>query len=359
MVRLGAVPYKRGSRPSWATVNGDVKPGMTWADTSDGRGRVCENSHMSGERELQAALRDGPFHVALRTAVEARGLTLDRLRHRLRERGLRIGTTSLSYWQQGLRRPERPESLRAVRALEQILALPPRSLTDLLGPPRPRGRGGGRGMGAPPGAVGYATILDAAPDLSALLRELDWVADDRRLHIAAMYETVRIGADRSIIRRETLQVLRAHEDSADRHITIYQCDPGCDVERIRIRALEDCRLGRVRCHGPSRLVAAELLFDRELRAGDTQVIRYDLVDSNGIESTRYERGFRFPAGQYTLRVCFAPLTLPVRIHGYTRRGPAADEHERRELTLNAYRSVHQMAESLRPGLVGIRWDWPS
>ncbi|XVQ83159.1 hypothetical protein ACQP2K_30595 [Microbispora siamensis] len=98
---------------------------------------------MSSGRDLRAALRDGPFHVALRAAVEARGLTLeDRLRHRLEERGLRVGTTSLSYWQQGLRRPERAESLRAVRALEEILALPPRSLTDLLGPPMPRGRGG-------------------------------------------------------------------------------------------------------------------------------------------------------------------------------------------------------------------------
>ncbi|MFC0864790.1 hypothetical protein ACFHYQ_21080 [Sphaerimonospora cavernae] len=310
---------------------------------------------MSSERELQAALRDGPFHVAFRAAVESRGLTLDRLRHRLRERGLRVGTTSLSYWQQGLRRPERAESLRAVRALEEILTLPPRSLTDLLGPPRPRGRG----TGLPPGAVGYATILDAAPDLSALLRELDWTADDRRLHIAAMYETVRIGADRSIIRRETLQVLRAHEDAADRHITIYRGDTGCDVDRVRIRALEDCRLGRIRRHGPSGLVAAELLFDRELRTGDTQVVRYDLIDPSGMAGTEYERGFRFPAGQYTLRVCFDPVALPVRIHGYTRRGPAAGENDRRELTLNAHHAVHLMAESIRPGLVGIRWDWPS
>ncbi|MFC7645238.1 hypothetical protein ACFQX6_34800 [Streptosporangium lutulentum] len=247
---------------------------------------------MSDDQELQIALGEGPFHAALRVAVEARGLTLSRLRQRLEERGLRVGMTSLSYWQQGLRRPERPESLRAVRALEEILALPPRSLMALLGPPRPRGRG----VGEPPqSAPPHPAIMESSQTLSALLRDLDGVADDRRLHIAGMYETVQTGQDRSIVRRETLQVVRAHEDAVDRYIMIYWGDLGCDVERVRIRALEDCRVGRVRRDGPTALVVAELLFDRELKTGDTQVIRYELADPSGVETVKYERIFRFPA----------------------------------------------------------------
>ncbi|MFF5211730.1 hypothetical protein [Streptosporangium sp. NPDC000396] len=311
---------------------------------------------MSVDRELRDALSEGPFHTALRAAVEARGLTLDRLRRRLEERGLRVGMTSLSYWQQGLRRPERPESLRAVRALEEILTLPPRSLMGLLGPPRPRGRG--QNGGSRPGTVPPPSIAGSARALSALLHDLDGVTDDRRLHMAGMYETLQIGADRSTTRRETLQVVRAQEDAADRYIMVYRGDLGCDVERVRIRALEDCRVGRVRRDGPTALVVAELLFDRALQVGDTQVIRYELADPSGVETTKYERGFRFPAGQYMLRVSFDPAALPLRVHRFARHDNATGEHDRGELTLNAHHAVHLVAGSLQPGLVGIRWDWP-
>ncbi|MDP9862988.1 MULTISPECIES: hypothetical protein [Streptosporangium] len=310
---------------------------------------------MSDDRELRVALSEGPFHVALRAAVEARGLTLDRLRQRLEERGLRVGMTSLSYWQQGLRRPERPESLRAVRALEEILILPPRSLMGLLGPPRPRGRGQSAGPAA--GAGPYPSAVGPARALSTLLHELDGVADDRRLHIAGMYESLQIGADRSTTRRETLQVVQAHEDAADRYIMVYRGDIGCDVERVRIRALEDCRVGRVRRDGPTALVVAELLFDRALRTGDTQVMRYELADPSGVEATEYERGFRFPAGQYVLRVSFAPEALPVSVRRFARHESAAGEHDQGELALNAHHAVHLVTGSLQPGLVGIRWKW--
>ena len=82
--------------------------------------------------ELDSALRGGPFHVALRAAIAARGLPLQRVQHHLSRHGVKVGVTSLSYWQQGARRPQRPESLRAVRALEEILQLPEESLIRLL-----------------------------------------------------------------------------------------------------------------------------------------------------------------------------------------------------------------------------------
>lgn len=95
--------------------------------------------------ELETALRGGPFHVALRAAIAARGLPLQRVQHHLSRYGVKVGVTSLSYWQQGARRPQRPESLRAVRALEEILQLPDESLIRLLAkadersdPQRPR-----------------------------------------------------------------------------------------------------------------------------------------------------------------------------------------------------------------------------
>lgn len=86
----------------------------------------------TGAPALETALRAGPFHVALRAAITARGLPLHRVQHHLTRHGVTVGVTSLSYWQQGARRPQRTESLRAVRALEEILDLPDESLIRLL-----------------------------------------------------------------------------------------------------------------------------------------------------------------------------------------------------------------------------------
>src|SRR4029078_11236752 len=84
------------------------------------------------EAELDTALRGGPFHVALRAAIAARGLPLQRVQHHLSRYGVRVGVTSRSYGQRRPGRPNRPESLRAVRALEEILHLPDESLIRLL-----------------------------------------------------------------------------------------------------------------------------------------------------------------------------------------------------------------------------------
>ncbi|MGI5242040.1 hypothetical protein [Dactylosporangium sp. CA-139066] len=57
--------------------------------------------------ELARVLRDGPFATAFAVAVERSGLTLDRLRDRLAERGVAVSRTTLSYWRSGRSRPER------------------------------------------------------------------------------------------------------------------------------------------------------------------------------------------------------------------------------------------------------------
>lgn len=92
------------------------------------------------QAELDRLLSDGPFAVALRAAIRVRGLGLDRIRYRLRGRGTTVSLATLSHWQSGRCRPERPESLEALKSLEDILNVPDGSLSKLLGPPRVRTR---------------------------------------------------------------------------------------------------------------------------------------------------------------------------------------------------------------------------
>src|SRR5690242_15148249 len=99
----------------------------------------------------------GRFSPALRAAIQASGLSLNRIQYRLAERGLVVSSATLSYWQSGRRRPTRQESVLVVRTLEEVLRVPEGTLTGLLEPPGTRRRPGPR-----PGALVEALWRDPA-----------------------------------------------------------------------------------------------------------------------------------------------------------------------------------------------------
>src|SRR2546430_14372472 len=86
----------------------------------------------------------GRFSDALRAAIQASGLSLNRIQYRLRERGCGVSSATLSYWQSGRRRPTRHESVLVVSTLEEVLRVPTGTLTALLDPPGVRRRPGPR-----------------------------------------------------------------------------------------------------------------------------------------------------------------------------------------------------------------------
>ncbi|GES32650.1 hypothetical protein AB0G60_29215 [Streptomyces angustmyceticus] len=302
--------------------------------------------------ELAQLLRTGPFHLALRSALTERGLALTRVQHKLAQRGVTIGVTSLSYWQQGARRPQRPESLRAVRALEEVLDLPARSLHRLLVP-----EGGARPEAERPPARSYRSPAAPATTVRRLFDELDAPVDGG-LHTVGHHERVRIGPERRLLARESLHVVRAHRDGVDRFVAVHRGDAGCDPSRVRVRAAENCRLGRVRGNAEAGVVIAELLFDARLRAGDTHVFGYGFEDGSGGPSTEYQRGFGVAGGQYVLQVRFDEAALPVRCTRFAQVAAGAPRSGRQELPLSEHhRAVHLVEQGVRPGILGIAWDW--
>ncbi|GAB2738858.1 hypothetical protein [Streptomyces bullii] len=301
--------------------------------------------------ELDSVLRGGPFHVALRAAIAARGLPLQRVQHHLSRHGVKVGVTSLSYWQQGARRPQRPESLRAVRALEEILDLPEESLIRLLAESdehpaeqRPTGRS-------------YRSLVEASGVLERLLAELDCPLDGG-LHSLGHHERIRIGPRRELAGRESHHIVRAHRDGVDRFVAVHHGDPGAAPERMTVHALDNCRTGRTRWHHDTGVLVAELLFDTRLRAGDTFLFRYGVEDGTAGVSREYVRGFGPAGGQYVLQVRFDAGAVPVRCHRFTQHSAAAPRGGREELTLSGrHRSVHLVEPRVRSGYVGIGWDW--
>ncbi|MFI0217504.1 hypothetical protein [Streptomyces lydicus] len=310
---------------------------------------MAQNAPQSAE--LAQLLRTGPFHLALRSALTARGLALTRVQHKLAQRGITIGVTSLSYWQQGARRPQRPESLRAVRALEEVLDLPAYSLHRLLVPE------GGRPEAERPAARSYRSLVAPAGTLQRLFTELEIPADGG-LHTVGHHERVRIGPARRLAERESLQVVRAHRDGVDRYVAIHRGETGCDPSRVRVRAGENCRLGRVRGDAEAGVVVAELLFDTRLRAGETHVFGYAFEDGSGGPSAEYLRGFSFAGGQYVLQVRFDEAALPVRCRRFAQASAGAPRSAQQELTLSGlHHAVHLVEQGVRPGILGVGWDW--
>ncbi|MEU4654300.1 hypothetical protein AB0G32_10185 [Streptomyces sp. NPDC023723] len=294
--------------------------------------------------ELDSALRGGPFHLALRTAIAARGLPLQRVQHHLSRYGVKVGVTSLSYWQQGARRPQRPESLRAVRALEEILQLPTESLIRLL-------------TESDGHAAARRAEARASGVLDRLLAELDQPPDGG-LDTLGHHEQVRIGPRRELSGREEHHIVRARRDGVDRFVAVHQGDPGCAPERMSVHALENCRAGRVRRHHDKGVLVAELLFDTRLRTGDTFLFRYAVQDGTAESSHEYVRLFDTAGGQYALQVGFDPAALPAHCHRFTRPSPTGPRGGRYDLPLSdRHHSVHLVEPRVRPGVVGIGWDW--
>lgn len=291
------------------------------------------------------------FAAGLATAIAASGLSLDRVQHRLAQRGVQVSLSTLSYWRRGRSRPERAESLRAVSALEEALDLPAGSLLALLGPPRPRGRW----LSQP--YVGFDQLWedDDADSLLDVLARIDLPAADR-LSYLSLHDQQSIGPDGLEGSLRARAVVRAETDGVDRFVAIHRADPG-DRGPARITALSGCRLGRTRTHPTSKFAVTEIIFDRVLRRGDTAVFDYETAPASAEPSRYCERRFNRPVPQYVLSVDFHADAMPARCVRYARDAAGGAIGDEEELWIGTSGGAHLVALDVRPGVVGIRWEW--
>jgi hypothetical protein len=294
----------------------------------------------------------GRFSPALRAAIQASGLSLNRIQYRLRERGLVVSSATLSYWQSGRRRPTRQESVLVVQTLEEVLRVPAGTLTDLLEPPGARRRPGPR-----PGARVEALWRD--PVAADAVREHLSGAWEGGLSRISVHDRYEVGPDRRVRRIWHRQVLRAELDGPDRWVLILR-EESPEDPLPEVRAVWHCRLGAVVVEDQPRLLVADLLFGRALSRGETFVMEYELAyrGPGAIARQRYERKFRFPVREHVMEILFDPAAIPARCELYG--VPAGDDGREQVRTLGIEPSgyVHSVATDVAPGIRGIRWQWP-
>lgn len=322
------------------------------AASSDSRTR-------SPDPAVEEALRTGPFHTALQLAIADSGLTLERLEYRLRQRQHHVGRSTLSYWQQGRRRPERPASLRALAALEEVLGLPESSLSSLLGPRKPRGRWiGYQGQGLDWGDV-WATSDDVRR-----LTAIDTRRAAERSQEVAISELLVVGADQRLQSLELQVLIRARQANADRTLMVFNADPDTDVSKIEVTDMEGCRTGRRRALTDARLLAFEVLYDRSLAEGDTHFTKFTLDFTGaylpGVEpvpALEGGRAFRRSVPSYIMRVRFDSSALPARcFHTRSPRTGPTQQHID-DLVVSAQGTTHIAEQNVQPGVHRVQWEW--
>lgn len=252
-----------------------------------------------------------PFAAALRGAIRRRGLSLERVRFHLAQRGHDLSIATLSYWQSGRSRPERVASLAALDDLEQVLSVPAGTLS---GPLRvTRGRPAWPlppSVMAPSARVGDDLPLGAAEHLDEVevrdrLASQLGLAFDQSVSRVSVQEVVEVRSDRSVGRRRVREVIRCKDDLVRRFPVSALC---------RTNGAPQLVVGESNCHAvrmldapAGGLVVAELGLDAPLVAGETAIVEYRVDPlgasraSNGVERTLvsevdlYVFDLRFPA----------------------------------------------------------------
>lgn len=289
-----------------------------------------------GERPTHG---DG-FADALREAIAARGLSLDRLRYHLRARGHELSIATLSYWQSGRSRPERASSLAALEALEDILLVPEGSLMRLLPP---------AGSITPDGAA--LQLLDAEDQqVEMLLAGLGTSRDQGYIRIS-LYERIEVDADGGVGTRVVREVIQATQDGlsafpvSSRHET-----PGGTA---CLRAVLNCSIGHVfrRPLG----IAGQIVLDRPLRIGDAAVVEYAFdVEGTRPYETSWERQCTNRLRQLHVEITFdAGGRLPLVAEVFTRVGERASVEP---IAIVDHR-LSCLTQDFGPGIYGVRWRW--
>ncbi|QFG25514.1 helix-turn-helix domain-containing protein [Actinomadura sp. WMMB 499] len=309
------------------------------------------------------------FAGALRQAIQASGLTLERVRHRLERSGLTVSVATLSYWQRGR---SRPRSRAVVETLEDVLGVEPGTLTDLLDEPAPvagavatpaAGRGA---LAAGPSPAAPASARGLWPDpagYAELVGQLDRSGDHRleRLSVHDVYRLDEAGRTWTLSVRA---VLRAAGDDIDRVVCVHRTSPavhGADggSGASGLAAARYCRPGRIRAGGG--LVAFELVFDRVLAAGDTAVVEYDLgpvtIPEGAGPPGGYDRRFPHPVQHYVAVVQFDGERLPARCYGFSAEAADGPRHRLGELWVGTSGSANLAVANVRRGIVGLEWEW--
>lgn len=289
------------------------------------------------------------FDLALRDAIERRGLGLGRIAARLAELGTPLSEATLSYWQTGRSQPGRRSSMEALANLETILQVEPGALAAELDPAAVRGRH------AQAPAPTWEELWNEVPEVTAAYGRLDTSSEDHLTRVS-YHDRVLLGPGRAELGLWTRQVMRAERDGVDRFVIMHGIDdPTCPASQVR--ALERCAVGRTSTDVETSVVTVEMLLPRPLERGELISVTYEFFQLPPYPlAERHERRRRSPNKEYVLEVLFDPEDLPLTCQTYVE--PVQGEPVVRDVVPDPEHGLLFVELDGRPGVIGARWTWP-
>ncbi|HWK77798.1 hypothetical protein [Microbacterium sp.] len=296
-------------------------------------------------QDYSASGHGGDFAAALRTAIDARAVTLSWLRERLAANGNPVSGATLSYWRSGDRRPEGPQSLAAVEQLESLLHLDAGTLLSLIGPSQRVGP-----IGTPQYPLEQARLEQAVAETFTALGSP--VMDPGR--DVSTHAVTEVGADGFVISRTTRTILQCTSGTIT-HVPYLDLTPDQPVPAPIFSMVSGGRISGLHSHHTGEVHGAMFELERPLGPAQTTMIEWKLEFPSGYPGMRETgHGVARNARDLLLWTRFHPDALPSWIDEIeeTPDGTIVTEQH-----LDGATTIHQVQRNWGPGMLLHRWGY--
>lgn len=289
------------------------------------------------------------FAEVLSEAIQARGLSLERIRARLDSAGVPVSIATLSYWQSGRSFPTRARSYHTLIELESILNLEPGHLTSLTHTADGRTR---REL------FEWQKVLPVADLVTGIIADLG-IDMQGQLSRVLTHDVVTIGADRSEVKQVTSTVFRAERAGHHRWAVVLEGE-GDVSESPTVKEIFGCTVGEVVTVPERRLTVAEMIVPRPLQRGELFTAEHHVTwPASGVASFRIEKAVPETMRGIGLGVRFHPDTAPVDVYaGYRpEMGDEGDQPVDRIDVACVNHEAQHVRMDVKPGVYGLYWSW--
>lgn len=287
------------------------------------------------------------FAGVLGDAIQARGLSLERIRARLEAAGVPVSIATLSYWQSGRSLPTRARSYHTLVELEKVLALDAGHLTRYTHTSDGRRR---RSL------FPWETVLPVGEVAAGIVNDLG--IDMRgQLTRVTMQDRMEIRADRTEDHQLSTMLWRAERNGLHRWPLVIEQDADDEGAVPGIEAVSGCQVGEVIEVPERHLVVAEMLAPRPLQRGDYFLATYrTLFARTSLPSYRLTRSANDPLRTITLITQFDERSLPAHV-AYRFQNTMEDEPVTEFPMELANNEVQITQVDTPPGVYSLVWDW--
>ena len=291
---------------------------------------------------------DQPINFAevLTAAVQARGLSLERIRARLDAARVPVSIATLSYWQSGRSLPTRSRSYHTLVELERILNVIPGHLTQHTHTADGRTR---REL------FEWQNVMPSRDLATQIIDDLG-IDMQGQLTRVTMHDRLEVDAHRHEASLEVRVVWRAERQGLHRWAVVNEQDTESETAPS-IEPLFGCTVGEVVAVPERQLIVAEMLAPRPMQRGDLFVSEYRLtLEPSTAPSFRMLRAVSDPVKVLSLAVRFDPTAIPVSVRAGVQ--PSMDDEPTETVPVPLARNEAQYVwTDAKPGVYSLFWDW--